>query len=200
MIDKQTKSPKNQHFMSELTVNQLTRRLTKHERSIKKMTLYELTNDYINLLALAEDPDTDPEVLADTLEGLDGQLEDKADNYAKVIRQIESDVNGLKAEIERLQARKTAAQNNIDRMKANLEQMMIATDKTKFKTELFSFGIQKNPAKVVMDEQYIENVPEEYLKYKDPEIDRKKIAEDLRAGKDLGGIAHLEQSESLRIR
>jgi len=164
------------------------------------MTLYELTNDYINLLALAEDPDTDPEVLADTLEGLDGQLEDKADNYAKVIRQIESDVNGLKAEIERLQARKTAAQNNIDRMKANLEQMMIATDKTKFKTELFSFGIQKNPAKVVMDEQYIENVPEEYLKYKDPEIDRKKIAEDLKAGKDLNGIAHLEQSESLRIR
>lgn len=164
------------------------------------MTLYELTNDYINLLALAEDPDTDPEVLADTLEGLDGQLEDKADNYAKVIRQIESDVNGLKAEIERLQARKTAAQNNIDRMKANLEQMMIATDKTKFKTELFSFGIQKNPAKVVMDEQYIENVPEEYLKYKDPEIDRKKIAEDLKAGKNLNGIAHLEQSESLRIR
>ena len=164
------------------------------------MTLYELTNDYINLLALAEDPDTDPEVLADTLEGLDGQLEDKADNYAKVIRQIESDVNGLKAEIERLQARKTAAQNNIDRMKANLEQMMIATDKTKFKTELFSFGIQKNPAKVVMDEQYIENVPEEYLKYKDPEIDRKKIAEDLKAGKDLNGIAHLEQSEPLRIR
>ena len=164
------------------------------------MTLYELTNDYINLLALAEDPDTDPEVLADTLEGLDGQLEDKADNYAKVIRQIESDVNGLKAEIERLQARKTAAQNNIDRMKANLEQMMIATDKTKFKTELFSFGIQKNPVKVVMDEQYIENVPEEYLKYKDPEIDRKKIAEDLKAGKDLNGIAHLEQSESLRIR
>ena len=164
------------------------------------MTLYELTNDYINLLALAEDPDTDPEVLADTLEGLDGQLEDKADNYAKVIRQIESDVNGLKAEIERLQARKTAAQNNIDRMKANLEQMMIATDKTKFMTELFSFGIQKNPAKVVMDEQYIENVPEEYLKYKDPEIDRKKIAEDLKAGKDLNGIAHLEQSESLRIR
>lgn len=159
-----------------------------------------MTNDYINLLALAEDPDTDPEVLAGTLEGLEGQLEDKANNYAKVIRQIESDVNGLKAEIERLQARKTAAQNNIDRMKANLEQMMIATDKTKFKTELFSFGIQKNPAKVVMDEQYIENVPEEYLKYKDPEIDRKKIAEDLKAGKDLGGIAHLEQSQSLRIR
>lgn len=164
------------------------------------MTLYELTNDYMNLLALAEDPDTDPEVLADTLEGLEGQLEDKADGYAKVIRQIEADVNGLKTEIERLQARKTAAQNNIDRMKANLEQMMIQTDKTKFKTELFSFGIQKNPAKVVMDEPYIENIPEDYLKYKDPEIDRKKIAEDLKAGKDLEGIAHLEQTASLRIR
>jgi hypothetical protein len=34
----------------------------------------------------------------------------------------------------------------------------------------------------------------------DPTIDKKKIKEDLKAGVDLEGIAHLEQTESLRIR
>ena len=52
------------------------------------MTLYELTNDYAELLLMAEDPDTDPQAFADTLEGIEGAIEDKADGYAKVIRQI----------------------------------------------------------------------------------------------------------------
>lgn len=46
-------------------------------------TIYELTEDYLRLLELAEDPDTDPEAFADTLEGLDGEIEIKAEGYAK---------------------------------------------------------------------------------------------------------------------
>ena len=77
---------------------------------------------------------------------------------------------------------------------------MIQTGKEKFKTELFSFGIQSNPAAVIMDEQYLENIPEEYLIPQEPKLDKKKLAADLKAGVDLEGIAHLEQSRSLRIR
>lgn len=164
------------------------------------MTLYELSEQYQMLLVLAEDPDTDPEIFADTLEGLDGALEDKADAYAKVRATLLGESAALKAEIDRLTARKRAIDNNIDRMMESLENAMILTGKTKFKTSLFSFGIQKNPAAVVMDEPYIENIPEEYLIPQDPKIDRQKIKDDLKAGKDLGGIAHLEQGESLRIR
>jgi len=81
------------------------------------MTLYELTGDYLSLLEMADDPETDPQAFADTLEGIDGALEDKAEGYAKVIKQLDSDVAGLKAEIERLQARKQAITNSQDRMK-----------------------------------------------------------------------------------
>jgi len=52
----------------------------------------------------------------------------------------------------------------------------------------------------VIDEQYIENIPTEYLKFAEPEIDKKKIGEALKAGEKLEGIAHLETSKSLRIR
>ena len=164
------------------------------------MTLYELTEEYQQLLALAEDPDVDDEVLSDTMNALEGEIEVKADGYAKIIKALEVQTEGLKEEEQRLYFRRQSVESHIRRMKANLEVAMIATGKTKFKTDLFSFGIQKNPPSVVMDEQCIENIPEIYLIQQEPKLDRAKIKEDLKAGKDLEGIAHLVQSESLRIR
>ena len=164
------------------------------------MTLYELTDEYKTLLQMAEDPETDPEVLADTMEALEGEIEDKADGYAIVMKELEASEQKIKNEVDRLNARRLSIANNIRLMKLRLQESMLATGKTKFKTDLFSFGIQKNPPSVVMDEQYLENIPEKYLVQQDPVIDKKKIKEDLKAGVDLEGIAHLAQTESLRIR
>lgn len=164
------------------------------------MTLYEITADYMQLMQMMEDPDLDPQTLADTMEGIEGELEDKADNYARVMKNMEADLNGIKAEIERLSTRKKTIENNIKRMKEALQFSMETTGKTKFKTELFSFGIRKNAPAVVMDEPYIENVPERFLKYSDPTINRTAIKEAIQNGEDLEGLAHLEQSTSLSIR
>lgn len=163
-------------------------------------SLYDLKNQWLYLYELMDDPDIDEDTVLDTIEGVDGEIEVKAEGYAKVITQLNADIEGLKKEIDRLQSRKKTIENNIDRMKSALQTAMQATGKTKFKTELFSFGIQKNPPSVIMDEPYIENIPEEYLIPQEPKIDRAKIKEDLKAGKVLDGLAHLEQSESLRIR
>ena len=164
------------------------------------MTLYKLTEDYMNLLALAEDPDIDEQAFMDTLDGIGGAIEDKAENYAKVMRQLEADAAACDAESKRLKNKSKTIENNIRRMKQALQYAMVATGKTKFKTQLFSFYIQKNSASVVMDEQYIENIPERFLVRKDPEINRKAIRDAINAGEDIGGIAHLEQTESLRIK
>ena len=163
-------------------------------------TLYQLTDDYLTLLEMAEDPDIDEQALKDTMEGIEGALEIKAEGYAKIIRMLEGDAAACDAESKRLRNKKQAIERNIDRMKAALQYAMQATGKTKFKTPLFSFNIQKNTPSVVMDEQYIENIPERFLIHKDPEINRAAIKSAIKAGEDVGGIAHLEQTESLRIR
>jgi hypothetical protein len=160
--------------------------------------LYDLTADFLKLKELAQDPDVDPEVLADTMEGLDYEIEVKADNYAKIIRELTADSEAYKAEIDRFTARKKTVDNNIARLKKSLEAAMIATNKRKFKTELFSFNIQKNQASVVIDDE--SKIPAEYLIEQDPKIDKTKLKEDLNNGVDLQGVAHLEQSESIRIR
>ena len=164
------------------------------------MTLYKLTEDYMNLLALAEDPDIDEQAFMDTLDGIGGAIEDKAENYAKVMRQLEADAAACDAESKRLKNKSKTIENNIRRMKQALQYAMVATGKTKFKTQLFSFYIQKNSASVVMDEQYIENIPERFLVRKDPEINRKAIRDAINAGEDLEGLAHLSETYSLRIR
>ena len=75
------------------------------------MTLYELTEQYQQLVDMAAD--AEPEVLADTLEGIEGEIEDKADNYAKVIRSIAGDIESVQAEIDRLSRRKRAMERII---------------------------------------------------------------------------------------
>jgi hypothetical protein len=151
-------------------------------------------------MQMLEDPELDPQVLADTMEGIEGEFEFKADNYARVMKNMEAELNGIKAEIDRLSNRKKTIENNVKRMKEALQYSMEVTGKTKFKTELFSFGIRKNAPSVIMDEPYIENVPERFLKYSEPTINRTAIKEAIQNGENLEGLAHLEQSESLSIR
>lgn len=160
-------------------------------------TLYELTSEYLQLLEMAEDPDVDLQTIADTMEAIGGEIEDKADGYARVMKQIEANAAGIKAEIDRLTARKTSMENNVKRMKETLQAAMEATGKKKFKTALFSFGIQKNPASLKIDDP--DAVPENFLIPQPPKVDSAAIKDALKAGA-MYNFAHLEQGESLRIR
>lgn len=160
-------------------------------------TLYELTNEYMALLEMAEDPDIDPQAFADTLEALGGELEMKADGYARVMKELEGRAATMRFESKRLENGYKTIERNIDRMKHALQDSMVATDKRKFKTDLFSFSIRKNPASVVIDRET--SIPPEFLIPQDPKIDKKAIKAAIDRGDDIT-FAHLEQGESLIIR
>ena len=164
------------------------------------MSIYELTADYIQIMEMMEDPELDPQTLADTMEAVEGELEIKAESYAKIMKNLDGDVEALENEIRRLTSRKKAIEENIKRMKAALQGMMEVTGKTKFKTQLFSFNIQRNAPAVVIDIDDVANMPEEFLKFRAPEVNKTAIKEALQNGADLEGIAHLESKVSLRIR
>jgi hypothetical protein len=146
---------------------------------------------------MAEDPDIDPQAFADTLEALGGELEMKADGYARVMKELEGRAATMRFESKRLENGYKTIDRNIDRMKHALQDSMVATDKRKFKTDLFSFSIRKNPASVVIDRET--SIPPEYLIPQDPKIDKKAIKAAIDRGDDIT-FAHLEQGESLIIR
>ena len=166
-------------------------------------SLYDLTGDYAKFAEYMEQVELEPEMqeaLEDALNNLGEDIEIKLENYAKIIKNFESDIAGLKAEEERLARKRKAMENSIKNMKQRMTEAMIRTGKVDIKGELFKFKVQANPPAVVMDVNYIEDVPEKYLIAQDPKIDKKKLAEDLKAGVELEGVAHLEASASVRIR
>lgn len=129
---------------------------------------------------------------------MDYEFEDKADGYAKVLRNLGGTREAIKSEIKRLTEMDRVIANNEKAIKQNLENAMIETGKTKFKTTLFSFGIQKNPASVRIKDESL--VPEEYRIKQPDKIDKKGLIKALKEGTVFTENIELVQTESLRIR
>lgn len=165
------------------------------------MTIYELTDQYRQLLELAEDPDTDITVFQDTMEGLEGEIEEKAENYGRVIRELEGRAAALDAEIERMTKLKVAAKRSIMWMKEALQFAMEGTGKTKIKTDHFAFTIATNGGKQPMYvSDKIDDIPEEFRTYPEPVPNKEKIRAALEAGQDLEFAELQSRGRSLRIR
>ena len=162
--------------------------------------IYELTESIKLLWDLMDQGELDDDVLNDAMMNSQEDLKDKLEGYCKFIRQMESDVDGISSEIKRLQDRKAVLKNTIERSKKVMQMAMETAGEKKVKGQIFTISIQANPESVVLDAQELENIPDEYLKIKDPEVDKAKLKEDLKNGVNLEGIAHLEQNYGLRIR
>lgn len=157
------------------------------------MNLYELSLSFQEV----QNMDLDPEVMQDTLDSIEDAIENKAENIAKLIRNLESDVTAYKEEEERLKTKRQATENKVKWLKTYLEDNMKLTGKTKFKSGMFNFSIQKNPASVNITDEKI--IPEEFLIQQPPKVDKTSLKEILKRGIEVPG-AELKQTEGLRIR
>ena len=164
-------------------------------------TIYDMTAEWSEVADMLGDSEVDDQVIWDTLEAIEGEIEAKADGYGKVIRQLEHDMDGLAQETKRLQTRKKTLDNRTKALKKRLQEAMEIIGKEKIKTDLFSFYIQKNPPSFQMDAESVYDIPEEYLVYKEPEINAAKAIEFLKRQEgQKAEWGHLEQGRSLRIR
>lgn len=158
------------------------------------MNLYDLVGNYKKVYEM----DLDDETWQDTLESIDSAIEQKADGVMYVIRNLEVDVIGLKDEEKRLKSKREVAERKIKRLKQYLQENMEAVGKTKFKTQLFAYNIQNNPASLKLTDEKL--IPEKYYTVETSrKYDNKAIKDDLKAGKVING-AELKTSQSLRIR
>lgn len=166
-------------------------------------SIYELNGSWQTVYQMIDDEEVDEQAIIDTLESIECEIEEKADNYAMVIRNITSDVSGIDSEIKRLQKKKSVMENRIKAMKNNLQYVMLATGKKKFKTPLFSFNIQKAGGKrtltILKD---VNEIPNEFHIKQDDIVDKNKVRDYLKENNiDDCEFARLEpQSENLIIR
>lgn len=158
--------------------------------------LYELTQNYNNLLDLVDNPEVPKEVLEESLNQIHEEMDIKLENVAKVIKSIEVDAKGLKEEEKRLADRRKSLEGRITNLKQYAENSMKAVGVKKIKGKIFTLGIQKNAPSVEITEE--ESIPEEYFAI-EKKLVKKDILAALKEGKEIPGAA-IKQTESLRIR
>jgi hypothetical protein len=166
------------------------------------MKLYELTAQYRSLEALESSEDLPPEVIRDTLEGLQGQLQEKATNVALFIRNLESTADAIDEAAATMQARGTRLRARAQSLQQYLLFNMQAAGITKVESPYFTLAVKKNPPTVVIDSENL--IPEQYMRTPDPppppkpSPDKAAIAKAIKAGEEVPG-AHAEQRERLEI-
>lgn len=158
--------------------------------------LYEIADQYIRLAEMLADQEMDEQVVMDTIEGLDGEFESKADGIAAAIREEKAIADAIDQEIARLQQKKKRSVKSAEWLKNYLHNAMRVCGKTKFHTALFRFNIQKSAPAVIIDSK--NDIPECFLVQQEAKVNKVALKEWLNDHE--ASFAHLEQSESLRIR
>ncbi len=162
-------------------------------------SLRDMTGQYTELLAIASDAELPENALADTLEGLKGEIKLKAENIAHVLLNSDTDVAALDAEIQRLTNRKKAIENGKERLRDYLRFNMEATRTTKIDCPLFSISLGKARDKVSIDNEDV--LDESYFNVKITRSpDKRVLLDHLKKGIEIEGVSLIKSQSPLRIR
>lgn len=162
--------------------------------------LYVLAQDYRAAAEKLADLELDEQTIADTLEGLSGDLEVKAVNTAMVARNMQGLAAQIKEAEQAMAARRKALEGRAERLTAYLLANMQHAGISKIESPHFCLSIKSNPAAVVINEPGL--IPAEFMRQPEPpppSPDKTAIKEAIKAGKEVPG-AHLAQGVRLEIK
>jgi hypothetical protein len=155
------------------------------------MKLYEIVETYNKIMDL----ELEPEQIKLMLYSANVSLEEKAFDIAKVKLNMQSDIDGLDAEVKRLNNRKKSIKNGLDRLNDYLLDAMLTCSKAKFKNDLITISVRTSK-RVITD---MELLDQKYINQKIiVTADKTLIKQDLKLGKVKG--ARLEEHHSLNIK
>lgn len=167
------------------------------------MKLYELAKDYEAFIAAVESGEIPEEAIADTLESIESSIEEKADNIACILKNIAAEKDAIKAEEDKLAERRKTKENEFEKLKTYLSDMLLKCDKTKIETPRNKITFRASEVVVVENESaFIERAArehDEFLTYKDPTINRTEIKKALANGMEVAG-AHIERKQNIQIK
>ena len=163
-------------------------------------SLYEIATAFKQDAEKLADLDLDAQTIADTLDGLSGDLETKAQGVAYFLKNLEATAASIKQAEADMAARRKALENRAERLRQYVFDSMQVAGIEKISCPHFVIAIKKNPAAVDVFEPGL--LPAEFMtKPIPPESmpDKKLIAAALKAGTDVPG-ARLQSGLRLDIR
>lgn len=159
-------------------------------------SLYEINEQYLLLKSMLESGEIDEQIYQDTVVALDYDLEQKAENYCKILADWKGEIEKINAEIARLDGLKKRLENGYARLKTNLSETMKSQGKDKLKAGTFNVFFRKTPPSVNITNEAI--IPKKY-KVVSVTVSKTLISDALKSGIKVRG-AELVQKETLQIK
>jgi hypothetical protein len=145
----------------------------------------------------AEDSQIDEQTLADTVEG----LTDLHEILTVIIRAALTDlavVSGLEGRIGEMLARRDRLQDRAAKRRQIAKEVMVELDLKKLAAPDFTASIRPGtPALLVLDEAA---VPSIYWEPREPRLNRQGLANDLKQGAEIAGVALSNPEPVLSVR
>lgn len=161
------------------------------------LSLYLMTEEYRQALAVLSESDLDEQTVADTLEGLQGELSLKAANVAAFVLNLEAEAEAARAAEERIRKRRQTLERRAAQMRDYLLGNMVRADISEIAALDKSFRarvLQGREAVVIED---VQALPPDYRRVVE-EPDKTLIARALKDGYEVPG-ARLERRPTLKI-
>lgn len=117
---------------------------------VKAPSLYEISGVYVEALDALTDPESDMplEAVTDTMEALEGELNDKAVCVIQYMRNLESTAAAIKAAELKMYDRRRALEKRATRLKQYVHDAMQHTGVSKIESPWFALAIQNCPPSV----------------------------------------------------
>jgi len=156
-------------------------------------TTYRAIRDRIR----AQDPQTDEQTLADTVEGLTN-LHEIVQAVIRAALADEALARGLKCRISDMQGRLDRLQDRASKRRQIAKDMMIDLDLKKLNAPDFTASIcEGTPSLMVINE---EEVPSIYWQPSEPRLKRQELAYELKQGAEIEGVALSDPEPFLSVR
>lgn len=157
--------------------------------------LYEIANDYAKLMS----EDMDPEMIADTLEGMEGEFEDKLEQMLALVKNETAYAAALKAEAKNLTERAKATENRVNSIKQYIIKSMQTMEKASCTAGVHKLTVRKPVPSVFIED--IEALPMDFKEYKTELVaDKNLIKEKLKLGEEIPGALLKLGKPSLMIK
>lgn len=161
------------------------------------LTLYEITKELDELMNSCIDEETgeiDPEAL-DRLKELNIAKDQKIENCALVIKNLNAEADAIKAEAKKLTDR---ARQNAKKVEWLKEYISNALNGEKMTTARVSISYRKSKS-VECSLDDITVLPKEFLRFGDPELNKTEIKKVIEAGGTVEGCSIVEKT-SMQIK
>ncbi|PCN42304.1 hypothetical protein B9C88_21640 [Brevibacillus laterosporus] len=161
------------------------------------MRLYDLAGAYAEVAQIILDDETPTEALANTLQSLEDAIENKADNIAKMVRNIAAEVDVIKLEEARLAERRRRLEKKQEGLKLHLKEKLELAGLQKVQTPIFTISVRKSPGSVQVVNEI--EIPQMFWVTPPPILDKKSMSERLKSGEEIPGVT-LVKGTSLQIK